>query len=1222
MSLITTIRKPGLSWLFCLAFAAMPQAVEATPLPPAEVPLITATFNGTDDGLAETFTLLTNGAGSPAWDNETGEATMSANESSSGTVGCVSEATFDGSSFTAITATFTIDRIADPDGQPTNNGHWAGLQGTDLELWNNAQRQGAVDGWAVGIRYLAGSLNLVYDNTSGNEITIASLGTYTLTSLQNGYTVAFRFASDGWQVCLTGIDGAVDAQGAWPAAFDYATLAADSTIHAAATYQQANEAGTILDMGSIVVAGDPVAPELLIAASFNQVDDGLQEEFTLLSNGIGAPAWDNALGRATMTSDEPDASGVVGAVSQGSFDGSSFQRFEVTASMETIVDEDGGPSGRGHWLGIQGGRTEFWYQADRDGPFNGWSLGLRFLEGEVDLVYHNSSGDEQVLGSLGSYGLSSFQDDYSATLELDEGGWSARLDGVGNGLAANGGWVEVFDFSVISGDNNIFAAMTYEQEAEAGTAVTMDAFQVAGYYPIEPVIVDGDHDGMLDEWELANGLDPADATDRDADLDGDGLSNFEEFNLNTLAGERDSDRDGLDDFAEVRHYRTDPRDADSDDDFLNDLDELVTFRTDPLLPDSDEDGFPDGAELAALSNPLDGEITPSGQDGDEDGLLDALEMTAFGHLGEGGLDDSDGDQFPNIVEQAFGSLMNEQGSIPQIEIDSSLELSFRRQRKAGVGYELLVSADLESWQPFLGFLTENTASPVDGDYEKARYQVASDDSSMFVKVNSRTEIRGRPNIVLFYTDDQGYGDMGANNPETKFPTPHHDRLAAQGINFTDAHSSDTVCTPSRYGLLTGRYCWRTSLKTNVLGSDDPALIPDERMTLASLLKSQGYATAMVGKWHLGMDIPGTNGNRDFSQPIDDMPLDVGFDHFYGIPASMNFGYLAWIEGRFTPVNPTQFTSKKPNGLPGVFSDYRITPPYNQSSGLEAAPDFDDVLCLTRFTDEALEWMEGRVDDAQAGRPFFIYIPYTSPHKPVIPREDFLGLSEAGAYGDFMMETDYHMGRVLDYLDENGLANNTMVIVSSDNGPETTYKARVTTYEHDSAGIYRGGKRDIYEGGHRVPFVVRWPAGIDRPGRSWDQPICQTDLLATCAEMLGVDLDEQSGEDSVSFYEVLRDESAAPERLPLIHHSFSGRFAIRDGEWKLIMPHEGSGYELYHLASDPTESQNVYGANARLAALLEDKITEIVTSGRTTPGEAVGNDTGWWDDLEWIEAVDY
>ncbi|MEM8955104.1 MAG: arylsulfatase [Verrucomicrobiota bacterium] len=483
----------------------------------------------------------------------------------------------------------------------------------------------------------------------------------------------------------------------------------------------------------------------------------------------------------------------------------------------------------------------------------------------------------------------------------------------------------------------------------------------------------------------------------------------------------------------------------------------------------------------------------------------------------------------------------------------------------------------------------------------------------------------KPNVILIYTDDQGYGDASCLNPDSKFQTPNLDRLAHEGLTLTDGHCSDTVCTPSRYGLLTGRYNWRTTLKTGVYGAEKPCLIPDDRMTLASLLRDHDYDTAMVGKWHLGMDFPGTNHkDRDWSQPVKDMPLDKGFDYFWGIPASMNYGVLAWFEGRYAEVPPTLFTRKKDNQI--ALADYRIMPPYESEplkpNDLEVAPDFVDSECLTRFTDKAIEWMKGKTEVAGDAKPFFLYLPYTSPHKPVIPVDQFRGQGEAGAYGEFMIETDYHVGRILDFLDEQGIAEDTMVIYTADNGPETTWKERIEKFGHHSNGIFRDGKRSIYEGGHRVPFFIRWPAGTEQPGRNVDVTICQTDLLATFAEMLGTDLPADAGEDSHSFFAVFADPAADPQRPPLISHGSSGRFAVRDGKWKLVMPHKKDSLELYDLATDPGETTNVLDENPKIARRLERKITDLVLNGRSTPGEAQPNDTGHWKDLTWITPKQY
>ena len=486
-----------------------------------------------------------------------------------------------------------------------------------------------------------------------------------------------------------------------------------------------------------------------------------------------------------------------------------------------------------------------------------------------------------------------------------------------------------------------------------------------------------------------------------------------------------------------------------------------------------------------------------------------------------------------------------------------------------------------------------------------------------------------PNIVLIYTDDQGYGDASCLNPESRFNTPNIDRLAQAGIRFTDAHCSDTVCTPSRYGLLTGRYSWRTELKRGVFNAERKCLIDDDRLTLASLLRKHGYQTAMVGKWHLGMDFPGTRGKRDWTQPVLDMPLDKGFESFWGIPASMNYGILAWFDGRFARMPPIQFTQKKPNAI--AISDYRIMPPYDTTAEvkpaddhgkfngkLEVAQDFIDIECLDRFTTQAIQWMATRDKE----KPFFLYLPYTSPHKPVIPMTRFRGKGRAGAYGEFMIETDWHVGRLLDFLENNGLADNTLVLFSSDNGPERTWIERKMKFGHASNHIFREGKRSIYEGGHRVPFIIRWPAGIVNPGRLCEQPVCQTDILATLAELLDDSLPGNAGEDSQSFLAVLTSEKQHI-RLPIIHHGSNGQFAIRDRQWKLVMGKQKSQKrELYNLLNDPGEMVNVIDSHQGVADTLEKQLTHIVRTGRTTKGPPSANDTPYWSDLHWMSKQDY
>ena len=458
----------------------------------------------------------------------------------------------------------------------------------------------------------------------------------------------------------------------------------------------------------------------------------------------------------------------------------------------------------------------------------------------------------------------------------------------------------------------------------------------------------------------------------------------------------------------------------------------------------------------------------------------------------------------------------------------------------------------------------------------------------------------KPNVIIIYTDDQGYGDCSFLNPESKFKTPNIDRIGQEGIVFTDGHCSNTVCTPSRYGLLTGRYSWRTYLKKGVLNSDDTPLIANDRSTLATLMKRNGYNTAMVGKWHLGMQF-----SEDGSQILDG-PLQKGFDYFWGIPASMNFGYCAWYDMGIAKVAPSLWTKKKKNQM--AISDYRIMPPYEKASTkadkIKVAEDFLDIKVLERFTEKAVQWIDTVHKDE---KPFFLYLPLTSPHKPVVPQERFRGKSQAGAYGDFMIETDYWVGQVLQALEERGIYEDTMVIFSSDNGPEKTWGERIKRHGHASNKTLRGGKRDIYDGGHRVPFLVSWPNKL-KGGESYTMPVNQLDLFATLAAVVGDSVKNDEAEDSFSFAELFLAEKPAT-RKPMIHQSIKGQFAIREGKWKLITGGTGKlESELYDMDSDLSEKNNIFESHPEVAAELKAKLIEIVESGKTREECSTQNDT--------------
>ncbi len=470
------------------------------------------------------------------------------------------------------------------------------------------------------------------------------------------------------------------------------------------------------------------------------------------------------------------------------------------------------------------------------------------------------------------------------------------------------------------------------------------------------------------------------------------------------------------------------------------------------------------------------------------------------------------------------------------------------------------------------------------------------------------EVAQRPNIVFLMADDLGYGDVGCYNPESKIPTPNIDRLAKQGRRFTDAHSPSGVCTPTRYGVLTGRYAWRTHLKSGVLGGYSPPLIEDGRATVASLLKKQGYRTACIGKWHLGLgwqaldkekvegDPKHSGAKIDHAKPLTAGPLTVGFDEYFGCSASWDMPPYVWIENdRLTRTDLVPTQKKAPRST-------RFG-----RAGLKA-PDMKPESALPDLTAKAVEYIKTAGEEHE-DTPFFLYFPLTAPHTPVATNDEFLGKSQAGKYGDFVVETDWVVGQVMKALEDAGFADNTLLIVTSDNGPERHMIKRKTEFKHFSAAHFRGCKRDNWEGGHRIPFIARWP-GVIPAGSSSDEVICLVDLTATAAAITGSPLPEDAAGDSYNILPALRgDESEAPIREATVHHSSKGGFAIRQGKW-VLLDHSGSGgnkykaetaaVQLYDLEADPGEADNLFEQHPEISGRLKALLETYKSSGRSRP----------------------
>lgn len=472
-----------------------------------------------------------------------------------------------------------------------------------------------------------------------------------------------------------------------------------------------------------------------------------------------------------------------------------------------------------------------------------------------------------------------------------------------------------------------------------------------------------------------------------------------------------------------------------------------------------------------------------------------------------------------------------------------------------------------------------------------------------------------PNIVIILTDDLGYGDVSFLNPKSKIKTPQMDALASAGVRATDAHAPSSVCSPTRYALLTGRYAWRGTLKRGVLFPWDAPAIERDRLTLPGLLKSRGYDTACIGKWHLGFDWPWKGGKKpppsqigkvvskaksamfDWSKPITGGPLAAGFDYYFGDDVP-NFPPFAFIENERTTCDPVDINAKqlKSLGTRGLI--------HGSGPGQDGWA-FEKVM--PAITDKAVNYIRQREKNP---KPYFLLFSTTSPHTPVVPVRKFQGVSKAGSYGDFVVQTDDAVGQVVAALKKTGQYDNTFLIVTSDNGPCIHQRGLIRSHKHSPAGSLRGMKFDLWEGGHRVPFIASWPKGGIHGGRRTDALISLTDLFATCASILKAPLGDQVAEDSLDILpSLIKGEQV---RTEMVYHSGGGKLGLRSGHWvymttggkrepKWYQEEWGIGPDsgrnlLFDLSADLAQIKNVHGAHADRLASMKKRLETIRKAG--------------------------
>ena len=489
----------------------------------------------------------------------------------------------------------------------------------------------------------------------------------------------------------------------------------------------------------------------------------------------------------------------------------------------------------------------------------------------------------------------------------------------------------------------------------------------------------------------------------------------------------------------------------------------------------------------------------------------------------------------------------------------------------------------------------------------------------------------KPNVIIILADDLGYGDVKCYNPERgKIPTPHIDKLASQGMRFTDAHTSSGVCSPTRYTLLTGRYHWRSHLQNGIVNYLEDPLIAPSRLTLASLLKQHGYRTGAIGKWHLGWDFQLTADERQrlksyggkaggggkvnttttdedraawrtiYARQFRGGPVTLGFDSYFGTDIP-NWPPYCFIENDRTV------------GIPSELLAADALRENQASLQGPALPGWELEDVLPALEERACAFIQNA---AKAPEPFFLYLPLTAPHTPIATTKEWRGKSGLNDYADFVMQTDATVGRVLQALEQSGAAENTLVVFTSDNGcAPYVGAAELEEKGHFPSGPLRGYKADAWEGGHRVPFIVRWPGNV-KPATRCDALVAQADLMATLAETLDTKLPANAGEDSVSLTPLLKGGDK-PVREYAISHAMHGLPTLRKGSWKIIFGQKGGGFgeaprtaatgQLYDLATDLGETKNLWKEQPELVAELAATMTRLVADGRSTPGEKQRND---------------